>query len=541
MRDQHIVYANQALADLVGMPREAIVGLHFHDRIAPEDRERMSERQARRLRGEPVPRSYEFQLLRADGARRLVEIWVTTADDDVIFQLHDRTGRVRRQEKLSGLARLGVALAAEPSEDAVFAALAREIPLLGVAMVRLALLDGAGPLDGPGERMRVVAISAPGDLVERFFAAAGLGLPEMVGAFGPVARDVWRDGGAYLDDMPLATARFFPGDPAQTAGAEITRGAMLARGVMLRIDLGGAPAELLLLMADWLLPEHLPACRLFAAQISAALDVQRLFADLRRSYADLRRAQEQLVQRERLAAIGELAAVVAHEVRNPLGVLFNSLGAFRKLLGEGVEGTARTLVEIMAEETARINHIVGDLLDFARPTTPALHREPLAPLIEEAVDAAIGERRADITFVRAIDDLPPVPMDPRLVRQAILNIASNAVQAMPAGGTLTLRLRIDDLHDLHDLRDLDGPAPVPAARIDVEDTGTGIPKDVEPRIFEPFFTTRATGTGLGLAVVKRIVDSHRGRLGVVTTEGKGTTFTVWLPLGEGSFETPAPA
>src|SRR5580693_870728 len=95
IHDQRIVYANQALADLVGMPPEALVGQHFFDRVAPEDRERVGERQVRRLRGEPVPGAYELHLLRADGTRRLVEIWVTAAEGDVIFHLHDRTGRAR--------------------------------------------------------------------------------------------------------------------------------------------------------------------------------------------------------------------------------------------------------------------------------------------------------------------------------------------------------------------------------------------------------------------------------------------------------------
>src|SRR6185437_12887110 len=97
---------------------------------------------------------------------------------------------------------------------------------------------------------------------------------------------------------------------------------------------------------------------------------------------------------------------------------------------------------------------------------------------------------------------------------------SNAVQAMPSGGTLTVRLRRDEL---------DGRAVV---RLEIEDTGTGIPEDVKPRIFEPFFTTRATGTGIGLAVVRRVVDTHRGRLRVDTAEGRGTSFIVWLPMGE---------
>jgi signal transduction histidine kinase len=226
------------------------------------------------------------------------------------------------------------------------------------------------------------------------------------------------------------------------------------------------------------------------------------------------------VQRERLAAIGELSAVVAHEVRNPLGVLFNSLGAFRKLLGDDVRDAASTLLQIMEEEAARLNHIVRDLLDFARPTHPTLHRERLDQVLDEAVEAALGESAQHIEVVREIADLPLVPMDARLVRQALLNVATNAVHAMPDGGRITLRLA------------LDGATGVPMVKVAIEDTGPGIAPEVAARIFEPFFTTRATGTGLGLAVVKRIVDSHHGKVRVDTAQGQGTTFTLWLPLDE---------
>jgi signal transduction histidine kinase len=267
-------------------------------------------------------------------------------------------------------------------------------------------------------------------------------------------------------------------------------------------------------------PREIELVQAAGAHFAAAVETERLVTDLRRSYADLARAQAQLVERERLAAIGELAAVVAHEVRNPLGVLFNSLGSLRKLLGADVAGPAATLLEIMDEEATRLNHIVRDLLDFARPTPPALSRDNLEAVVEEAVDAALGEARGRVELVREIGELPLVPMDARLVRQALLNLVDNAVQAMPRGGRLTVRLGADEMGATR------------AARLEIEDTGPGIAPDVERRIFEPFFTTRASGTGLGLAVVKRIVDGHRGLLRVDTVEGRGTTFTVWLPLDD---------
>jgi signal transduction histidine kinase/putative methionine-R-sulfoxide reductase with GAF domain len=254
-----------------------------------------------------------------------------------------------------------------------------------------------------------------------------------------------------------------------------------------------------------------------ANQLAVAVENARLYEDLRRSYADLGRAQDQLVRQERLAALGELAAVVAHEVRNPLGVIFNSLGALRRLVAPpGAD--ARMLLDIVGEEAERLNRMVGDLLDFARPSRPTLHPEPLLPVVDDAVAAALSGIGRKVTLVREVpDSLPQVPMDSHLLRQAIVNLVVNAAQAMPDGGTLTVRAQVDGAK----------------AVLQLGDTGTGIPDEVRHRIFEPFFTTRATGTGLGLAVVKRIVDDHHGEIEVRPGAGGGTVFELRLPLAPG--------
>jgi signal transduction histidine kinase len=253
-----------------------------------------------------------------------------------------------------------------------------------------------------------------------------------------------------------------------------------------------------------------------ANQLAVAVENARLYDDLRHSYLELARAQAQLVQRERLAALGELSAVVAHEVRNPLGVIFNSLGSLKRLLKP--EGDARMLLDIVGEEADRLNRIVGDLLDFARPSTPALRPEALDRLLEDAVGAAVAENR-DVLVERDIElGLPPVSIDARLMRQAVLNVAVNAVQAMPRGGTLVVRARRDGAW----------------ARVEIRDSGPGIPDEIRHRIFEPFFTTKASGTGLGLAVVKRIVEGHGGEVAVASDPGSGAAFTIRIPLEQGS-------
>ena len=257
-----------------------------------------------------------------------------------------------------------------------------------------------------------------------------------------------------------------------------------------------------------------------ANQLAVAVENARLYEDLRKSYAELARAQARLVQRERLAALGELAAVVAHEVRNPLGVIFNSLGVLRRMARAAPDELA--MLDILAEEADRLNRMVGELLDFARPPVPTLEPGSLERVLDEAIAAALaGARGGKIEVDRALDaSLPPVPMDARLFRQALVNVALNAVQSMPKGGRLTVRAS----------REIVGSAPV--ARIDVGDTGVGMGAEVRGRIFEPFFTTKATGTGLGLAVVKRIVEGHGGDVSVVSEPGQGTTFTIRMPLDD---------
>jgi GAF domain-containing protein len=260
-------------------------------------------------------------------------------------------------------------------------------------------------------------------------------------------------------------------------------------------------------------PAEVERAAAIANQLAVAVENARLYEDLRRSYADLERTQHRLIQRERLAALGELSAVVAHEVRNPLGVIFNSLGSLRRLVRP--TGDAKLLLDIVGEEADRLNRIVGDLLDFARPSTPQLRPEPLERIVDEAVGAALAQKPHGVEVARELDvSVPPVPMDARLVRQALLNVAVNAVQAMPRGGRITLRTRRA------------GDAVV----VEIEDTGAGIPEEVKARIFEPFFTTKASGTGLGLAVVKRIVEGHGGSVAVSNRPGSGAVFALSFPL-----------
>jgi signal transduction histidine kinase len=247
--------------------------------------------------------------------------------------------------------------------------------------------------------------------------------------------------------------------------------------------------------------------------VTATHEAQRR---LSQSLEELAQAQSKLVRRERLAALGELAAVVAHEVRNPLAAIYNSLSALKKQLT--FDGDAAVLFGIIEEEAARLNRTVSDLLSYVRPLEPEKRAEDLVELTRDIVRAQKGDAIESEVIVS--DGLEPISADATLMRVALSNLVTNAVQSMPDGGKLTVTLS-DARHDERDV-----------LSIAVRDTGKGIAPSVLPRVFEPFFTTRASGAGLGLAVVRRIVEAHHGRVWVESDVGRGAVFHVVLPVPE---------
>jgi signal transduction histidine kinase len=250
-------------------------------------------------------------------------------------------------------------------------------------------------------------------------------------------------------------------------------------------------------------------------RLLGALETNR--GELQRSYKSLHDTQQELVRKEQLAVVGELAAVVAHEVRNPLAVIANSVAGLRKATISKEDQT--TLLSILDEETSRLNRLVSDLLRFARPVSVQRVRVPLSDLLERALKLARGDTRIDVETTFEVENVT-VWADASLLRQVFDNLVENAVQAMSAEGTLSVAIRaaVDD-----DGRD--------GFVVEIKDTGEGMSTIVKSRAKDPFFTTRPSGTGLGLAIVDRIVVAHGGHLLIESRAGEGTTVTVFLPTG----------
>jgi signal transduction histidine kinase len=257
--------------------------------------------------------------------------------------------------------------------------------------------------------------------------------------------------------------------------------------------------------------------------LRALAELSALAIEKARLYERLVDVEEQLRQNEKLSALGLLAAEVAHEIRNPLTVmkmLYHSLGLEFKPGDPRVKDDA-----ILREKMEQLNTIVEQILDFARGTEPNLSAVNINQLLEDlALLTRHKLRNQRIQFLRHLaPDLPPVMADATHLAQAFLNLTLNAVEAMPGGGTLTIstrafRLPRESLRPTHVL-------------IEFKDTGQGMPEDQRRRAFASLLsTTKQKGTGLGLAIVGRIIETHRGKIRIHSRAGRGTVFSITLPV-----------
>jgi signal transduction histidine kinase len=233
------------------------------------------------------------------------------------------------------------------------------------------------------------------------------------------------------------------------------------------------------------------------------------------SHEELKVMQAELVKKQQLAAVGELAAAIAHEVRNPLAVIVNAVAGLRR--PRIPDEDRHMLLGIVDEETARLNRLVTDLLRFARPVSLKRSAVSLVELARRSQAACRDDHKVDVTIDDDVD-VQTIWVDPGLFRVVFDNLVDNACQAMPAGGTVTIRAKRTQT---------DGK---PAVSIEIRDTGRGMEAEVLERAVDPFFTTRPSGTGLGLPIVHRILEAHGGELSIETEPGQGTKVTMLLPM-----------
>ena len=237
-------------------------------------------------------------------------------------------------------------------------------------------------------------------------------------------------------------------------------------------------------------------------------ELERVYLELRENVAEMRKA-------ERLSAVGQLAASLAHEIRNPLASISGAAGILQR--GSAPQEYVADSLEIIQKESQRLNKLLTGFLNFAKPRSPRLQRTDSNALLLSVVSlASHSASQSHVSLVHELHACPEIECDPEQMKQVLLNLVINAIDASPAGSEIRLRsvLQGDE------------------AFIEVEDSGCGIPSDIVDKIFDPFFTTKAKGTGLGLAISSMIVSQHSGTLSFRASGHGGTTFRIQLPVTE---------
>jgi signal transduction histidine kinase len=255
-----------------------------------------------------------------------------------------------------------------------------------------------------------------------------------------------------------------------------------------------------------------------ASQASVALENARLYDKARRAYRELNEAQARIIQSEKMAVVGTFASGLAHEVRNPLNSIALQLSVLERRvapLPAGVTGEIKELVGVIREEVKRLDNLVGDFLQFSRSNRVQYRPTALDGLVDEVTRLLRPEARAagvSLRRQRMGEAIPDLRVDPEKMKQVVINLVQNAIEAMPEGGVATVESGL-----------VGG-----RAVLVVRDSGPGLPEGLD--VFQLFVTTKAHGTGLGLSIAQQIVLEHGGEIAAASVPGKGATFTVSLPV-----------
>jgi two-component system sensor histidine kinase HydH len=232
-----------------------------------------------------------------------------------------------------------------------------------------------------------------------------------------------------------------------------------------------------------------------------------------RDLSQIRKLQATVQKQEKLAAIGNLAAGVAHEVRNPLSSIKGYATYFASLFEANSE--QKKAAEVMIAEVGRMNRVISELLEISSPSDIKRKETNLPVLLNSSLRLIQQDAETSgITVTTSIDEkMAPLPVDPDRITQVLINLYINAVQAMPEGGLLSVNAQ-DQANGVV---------------VTIGDTGIGMTEETKNKMFDPYFTTKNTGTGLGLALVQKVIEAHGGTIEVATRENSGTQFTIFLP------------
>jgi two-component system NtrC family sensor kinase len=258
----------------------------------------------------------------------------------------------------------------------------------------------------------------------------------------------------------------------------------------------------------------------------------QMAASLKQSQKKLKQTYFELAEKEKMAALGQLTAGIAHEIKNPLGVILGSAQVVAN--PRKPEEMRQRANQFIIDEVIRLNNTLTAFLAFARPVAPNLKQTDLARLLDvtlESIAGAADQQRVHVDRSQLIP-VPACAADPDQLRQVFLNIFLNAIQAMPDGGTLAVQTATTDA-GLRTGTDPGDEAAAGQVVVSIADTGEGIPADRLEKIFEPFATFKDDGTGLGLSIVTQILKLHHASITVDSRPGQGSTFTIRFPRPKG--------
>ena len=532
-----VVYANRKCEEVMGYSREEFYDdeFDFLSLIDPKDVSRVQEAFGRHLAGEEVP-PYEYGLLTK--SMQSLDAIITTKliqyenQPALLGIITDISARKRTERLLQALNSASAAMEQAQSPDAVFAAAGERFKQFGFySVVFLA--------DDDLQSLKLQYTSYDAQILEKLKKMIGIGLENfsLPVVDGGVLDQVVRSRQTVFSRAQESFQRSFPKLQKDSVDKMID-----LLGITKAISAPLVPEDqvmgMLSVQSEDLSADDIRAVTAFANQMATAWRKTKLVEDLRESLEELQTTQEQLLQAQKMEAVGKLAGGIAHDFNN----LLTAIKGFTELLLRRSDSDDAAHSDLMgikkaSEQAARLTR---QLLSFSRKQVlqpRIIDLNEILIKMKEMLQRLIGE---DIELVVNLqEDLHPVRADPGQIEQIILNLAVNARDAMANGGTLTLQTanvavgtgRFKSISAL-DAGD--------CAVLTVRDTGSGMNRETRRRLFEPFFTTKDTGkgTGLGLATVYGIVRQSNGKIFVDSEPGKGTTFTIYLPREEGQKETP---
>ena len=281
--------------------------------------------------------------------------------------------------------------------------------------------------------------------------------------------------------------------------------------------------------SDFFTIAHRDLAEAFANQASIAIHNALLYKAEREQFRRLQQSQTQLVQAEKMGALGRLVASIAHEINNPIQAMQGCLTLITEELEEPgpEEETVELYLGIVKSELTRVATIVSNMRDFYRPAAAGMDLTNIHEVMESVLKLTGKQlQRSSVELVQIEgNDIPFIKANPSHLRQVFLNLVLNAIDAMQGGGTLRIETTVSNIPVF-------GQKGGPAVSIRLSDTGAGIPEETVSRLFEPFFTTKEQGSGLGLSISYGIIEAHNGEITVESEEGKGTTFTILLPVDQ---------